>query len=87
MKQDITQYINKYQTCQKIKSSKTHHQYTTSSTAGEAPFTRVAMNYFGALSKSTEGNTKILVVLGTLTKYVEIYPIKSTTAGELAATL
>lgn len=70
-------YINKCTTCQKVKGLKLH-QYTTSSTSGNAPFTRIALDDFGPLPRSTQGNTQILVVMDTFTKYVEIHPMHST---------
>jgi transposase InsO family protein len=71
--------------CQQLKGSKNNH-HQISSTAGDAPFKRVAMDYFDPLPQSSKENTYILVIIDTFSKYVEIYPVKSTRANELAST-
>lgn len=83
MTTDINNYIKKCQVCQRIKGNVSRpHNLTT--THGDAPFNKVTMNYFGPLPMLIEGYQHILVIIDTFTKYVELYPMKSTASQELA---
>lgn len=86
MKQEVGDYIKKCNICQKVKGDRSH-QYNTSNTAGEKPFQKIAIDYFGPLPMSEKGNVHILVIIDTFTKYVEIYPMKSILTSELAKVL
>ncbi|KAK4520564.1 uncharacterized protein ATC70_006441 [Mucor velutinosus] len=84
MTHDINAYIQKCQICQRIKGHvATKHNMTT--THGTAPFIKVAIDYFGPLPTSSAGHQYVLVVIDTFTKYVELYPTRSTASQELAS--
>lgn len=83
MNHDINTYIKECQTCQSLKGN-VSHQHNLSTTHDEAPFKRIVIDYFGPLPTSTSGHQYILVIIDTFTKYVELYPTKSTASQELA---
>lgn len=85
MDKDITSFCKSCSLCQRAKGNRSHI-YHQGSTTGEAPFQRVALDYWGPLSTSSNGNRYILVAMDTYTRYVELYPTTSTSANELAST-
>ncbi|KAG1062624.1 hypothetical protein G6F62_008005 [Rhizopus arrhizus] len=85
MGEDIKQYCKSCDLCQRIKGSKSNN-YNISNTSKDFPFFRVALDFFGPLPTSLNQNSHILVVIDCFSRYVEIYPVKSTTQEELAKT-
>ncbi|GAN05320.1 conserved hypothetical protein, partial [Mucor ambiguus] len=81
--EDIKLHIQKCDICQHIKGHK-HNNYQQQPTAGTQPFHKIAMDHFGPLPGTPNGYKYILVIIDTFTKYVEIYPSKTTNAMELA---
>lgn len=82
MNTDIGKFVAAYQ---QIKDNK-NYNYKLSNTASERPFQKIALDYFGPLPKSAmHQNQYILVVIDSFTRYVELYPMKSTQAMEFAS--
>ncbi|SAL94975.1 hypothetical protein, partial, partial [Absidia glauca] len=82
---DVRSYIVNCQHCQQLKGTPTA-KYSMENTAASLPFNKVAMDYWGPLPETAAGYRYVLVVIDTCTRYVELYPTKSTTAMELATT-
>lgn len=57
-----------------------------SSTSGNYPFHKIAMDYFGPLPTSENNNKYVLVIIDTFTRYVELYPMEGINTMELAKT-
>ncbi|KAG1123638.1 hypothetical protein G6F42_010358 [Rhizopus arrhizus] len=51
------------------------------------PFLRVALDFFGPLPATVHQNKYVLVVIDCFSRYVELYPVISTTQEELVKTL
>ncbi|KAG0939569.1 hypothetical protein G6F25_010064 [Rhizopus arrhizus] len=86
MDEDIQQYCKSCDLCQRIKGGK-HHDYNLSSTSKKFPFLRVALDFFGPLPATVHQNKYVLVVIDCFSRYVERYPVISTTQEELVKTL
>ncbi|KAG1340890.1 hypothetical protein G6F62_005262 [Rhizopus arrhizus] len=86
MDEDIQQYCKSCDLCQRIKGGK-HHDYNLSSTSKNFPFLRVALDFFGPLPATVHQNKYVLVVIDCFSRYVERYPVISTTQEELVKTL
>lgn len=85
MDQRVTEITRSYLVCQRIKGNK-NKQFPLSSTSGDYPFQKVALDYFGPLPTSNSNKSYILVIIDTFTRYVEIYAMASTNSMELAKT-
>ena len=46
------------------------------------PFRTIHIDHMGPLEKSTQGNRHVLVIIDAFTKFVRLYPCKSTTTAE-----
>ena len=53
---------------------------------GEAPFARVALDFWGKVSPDIQGNKYILVCFDTYTPYVELYAVQTTSYEEIVKT-
>jgi hypothetical protein len=88
MRQEVTQWINECGICQKCKHYRVkhptwedeaeHHLYS-----GE-PLSSLSMDTVGPLPEDELGNRYIMVIMDNFSKFVGLYPTKSTTAKECA---
>ncbi|CEP06963.1 hypothetical protein [Parasitella parasitica] len=85
MQQDVLKFVKACTTCQQVKGNQTYVN-NGSTTHGAYPFQRIAIDYFGPLSTTAQGNQYVLVILDTFTKYAELYPMKTTQSMEMATT-
>jgi hypothetical protein len=87
MYKDIIAFIRSCPICQKLsdKPSSSHGSEFTLSTA--IPNQRIAMDTCGPFTEDAHGYIYILVIIDCFSKWVELYPLKSTTAEECARTL
>ncbi|KAG1035280.1 hypothetical protein G6F43_013258 [Rhizopus delemar] len=83
MEEDIKKHCSSCQECQICKGSKTH-QYQEGSTNGSFPFQRVTVDFLGPLPTVASGHRYILVVIDTYMKFVELYPVQSTSGEDVA---
>lgn len=85
MDADVSDFIKNCQLCQKIKGNKITN-YPLSNTTADRPFTKIAIDYFGPLPKSQDGQYQyIFVIIDSFSRYVEIYPTKTTQSMEFAS--
>lgn len=54
---------------------------------GTEPFDTIHINHYGPLKKETNGYTYIFIIIDAFTKYVILYPVKSTTTTETIVAL
>ena len=81
-KVDVETYVKTCLTCQQVKGDKPAlHIYRP--TRGEGPFNRVAMDVFGPLPITTNGNRYILVLQDTFSKWIEMYPLAAANTDQI----
>ncbi|KAG0943948.1 hypothetical protein G6F26_011923 [Rhizopus arrhizus] len=85
MEEDVKKYCQQCSQCQATKGSKSK-QYEFRTTHGSYPFQRVAIDFWGPLptAQGVKAYKYILVVLDTYTKFVELFPVVSTSSEEVA---
>ena len=87
IREAVTQVCNSCPVCQKA-SPPTHHQAPLQPLpVMDVPFRRVAMDIFGPLKRTKQGNRYILVLMDYATKWPEAYPMKAVDSESVARTL
>jgi hypothetical protein len=84
---DITEWIRSCELCQKRKAPQPTPVTPLGTIAASYPFERVSWDIMGPLTMSDRGNQYILVVMDIFSKWVEAFPLQSTTADTLATVL
>ena len=87
MTADVTFFIRRCPCCQKMSVLKTPiitNKFTTSS---YMPMERLNIDTMGPFKADTHGNTQIIVIIDTFSRWVELYPRKDTTAAAAADAL
>jgi transposase InsO family protein len=87
LKTYVREFIDKCPVCQKLSTLKVPIQAHTFTTATYEPHQRLNMDTIGPLPTADNGDCYILVVIDTFTRWIELFPIKSTTAAETAQKL
>ena len=80
MKTDVKHFIQQCPCCQKmnvIKPKIISRKFITSSTT---PMERIAIDYIESLPPDGDGNDMIIVIIDCFTRFINLYPVKSTTA-------
>ena len=87
LRQDVTAFIKKCPCCQKMAILKPgiHTQGYTTSTWGV--FDNIAIDVIMGLPLSSAGNSNIMVIIDTFSRYIELYPMASLTAQAAAQAL
>jgi transposase InsO family protein len=83
----IKEFIDKCPVCQKLSTLKVPIQAHTFTTATYEPHQRLNMDTIGPFPDDDDGYCYILVIIDTFTRWIELFPIKSTTAAETAQIL
>ena len=86
-REHVRKYIRHCPCCQKmsrLKHAIHAHPFTLSS---YAPMKRLALDYIESLLPDEEGNTMIIVIIDTFTRFIELYPSKENTARASAKAL
>jgi Integrase zinc binding domain len=84
MRKDVSQWINECGVCQKIKYSRDpnweddmeHHLYSMD------PIKSLSIDTLGPLPPDEEGNSYIVLIVDNFSKFVQLYPSKSTKSEE-----
>ena len=87
MQADVASFIRRCPCCQKMSVLKTPiitNKFTTSS---YMPMERLNIDTMGPFKADTNGNTQIIVIIDTFSRWVELYPRKDTTAAAAADAL
>lgn len=75
---DVKEYIHKCDICQTVKSPNRPLKPPLGQTpVAVRPFQRLFMDFLGPYPRSRAGNTKVLVILDQLTKFVFLQPLKN----------
>jgi hypothetical protein len=87
LKQDVLEFVKKCDKCQRAKPSipKTIVNYCKYEIT--EPNEMITMDLTGKLPTTARGNKYIMVIICSFTKYVEIYPLKTMEATEVAEKL
>ena len=83
----VKEFIDKCPVCQKLSTIKVPIQAHTFTTATYEPHQRLNMDTIGPFPDDEDGYCYILVIIDTFTRWIELFPIKSTTAAETAQAL
>ena len=83
----VKEFIDKCPVCQKLSTLKVPIQAHTFTTATYEPHQRLNMDTIGPFPDDEDGYCYILVIIDTFTRWIELFPIKSTTAAETAQIL
>ena len=77
MKEWVTQKVNQCDTCQHIKrgNQTLGHTNLVPSETPSKPFDSIAINTFGPLPKSTQGNRYVIVIQCLFSRYVCLYAV------------
>ncbi len=82
MEEDVKEYIRNCVECQKLAKHKSNDINTTYHIAAGQPFQTICIDTIGPLPEDKSKNKYIIVVIDVFTRYVEIFPTRSTTALE-----
>jgi hypothetical protein len=82
MAEDIKQYIESCEVCQKMGKPKRDQTVIPIKVTG--PFDQIGIDFVGPLKVSSKGNRYIIVATDYLTKWPEARPVKAATASEVA---
>jgi hypothetical protein len=89
MRQDVKKWIGECGICQKIKNQKDphwvdaleHHLYRLK------PLASLSMDTLGPLPEDEYGNSYVVVIVDNFSKFMGLYPAKSTTSQEYVKSL
>jgi transposase InsO family protein len=87
MRDDVKRFIKKCACCQKMSVLKIpiySHPFTT---AAYHPMERVNIDSIGPVDADDDGNCHIIVIIDCFTRFVELYPVKDTSALPAAIAL
>ena len=74
---DISVWVKRCEQCAKRKAPAPKFRTSLQQTLVGAPFERIALDIFGPLPRSRNGNCYILIVMDYFTKWAEAYPIRN----------
>lgn len=77
---DIAKYVRECKSCQSHKASQTHPAGTLHAHTVHTPWEQVTINLIGPLPRSSLGNTYLLTMQDRFTKWLEMKPLRKTTA-------
>jgi IS30 family transposase len=80
MRRDVTAFIHQCPCCQKMAALQPlihTHPYTTSTWG---VFDNLSIDVIMGLPKSSQGNTNIMVIIDTFSRYIELVPMKALTS-------
>ena len=83
----VKNFIEQCPICQKLKTLKSPIQTQAFTTATYQPHQRLNIDTIGPLPTDDKGNSYVLVVIDTFTRWIELYPTTSTRALEAAEVL
>lgn len=81
---DVSSFIQTCATCQKCRASKGSYDAALKTTMVTEPFEVVAIDTIGPLPVDLYGNSFIIVVIDSFTRFIELFPAPNTTAVEAA---
>lgn len=84
MHSDIQQYVQSCISCQKAKPASHKKPTPLQPLPVLDVFRRVHMDIMGPFRKSTDGYTHVLLIVDSFSKYMEIFPLQSTSATTVA---
>ena len=84
MELDIKNYVKSCHECQKFRGHVQKPSKLLSFPIPESPWQRVHMDLLTSFNETRRGFKNILVIVDTLSRYVELIPLKSKTAYECA---
>ena len=84
MYSDVERFVKNCRVCNEYKSSSSLSSKIATYPLPSRPFERVHLDLLTNFSESSRGNRHLLVMIDGLTRYVELYPIRSKTAEEVA---
>ena len=87
MRHHVKKYIEECPVCQKVNTDRITTNTTPFTTATYEPMARINIDEIGPLVPDDDGNLHILVVIDCFTRFVELYPVKNTGAGEVSKKL
>ena len=87
MREAVTQVCNSCPVCQKAEPPTHHRAPLQPLPVIDTPFQRVAMDIFGPLKRTKQGNRYILVLMDYATKWPEAYPMRAVDSESVARTL
>mgnify|MGYP000847459154 CR=1 FL=1 len=87
MRRQVQKYLAQCATCQKLRVINMCIRTMPFVTAAPNPMERLAIDTVGPLTPTTKGYAYILVVIDCFSRYVELYPLHSTTAKEASERL
>jgi len=86
LRKDVQNYINRCMVCQQSKASRLPPVPATGFKA-ESPWDFITVDIMGPYTKGSLQSTHILLVVDYYTRYVEIFPLRSTTAEVVVSKL
>ena len=87
LQQMVEDFIHGCKTCQTRNRNPKAQQHTLVSVNEDYPFQKISVDFVGPLQPSSKGNTHILTVKDTFSRWLEAYPTKDTTSKNIASIL
>lgn len=88
MKRDVDNYIRRCPICLAIKvEPKKIAGAMSSTTIPERPWQYISADIFGPLPRSTKGNSYVLAVVDSLTKFILLFPLRKATSQAITRTI
>ena len=87
MAKEVDEFVRTCDICQHIKPPKQYNRAELIPIQSSKPFEIITTDLMGELPLTENGNKYIMVVCDHFTKYVEIFPLKSATAQDVAECL
>ena len=84
MRAHVHMFIENCPMCQKLSHIKLAIQATRYTTVTYGPMERLNIDHMGPFPADDRGNIHILAIIDTFTRWIEFYPVKTTTAIETA---
>lgn len=84
MRAHVHMFIENCPMCQKLSLIKLAIKATRYSTVTYGPMERLNIDHMGPFPADDRGNIHILAIIDTFTRWIEFYPVKTTTAEETA---
>ena len=87
MREHVRKFIKQCPCCQKMNVLKIPIHTHPFTTAAYAPMERINVDTIGPLEADDDGNTYIIVVVDCFSRWLELYPVRDTSAEAAAAVL